>query len=67
MPHRRFHPAFGRLNQQIDFGIVFQRRRNSANQHQVGIFALNLVAVIGHLQIDSRQPALRAKAANRLQ
>ena len=67
MAHRRFHPAFGRFNQQVDFRVVLQRLRNGANQQQVGVFVLNLAAVVGHAQVNGRQAGLRANAAGRLQ
>ena len=67
MAHRRFHPAFGRVNQQVDFRVVLQRLRNGANQQQVGVFVLNLAAVVGHAQVNGRQAGLRANAAGRLQ
>ena len=32
--HRHFHPAFGRLDQQVDFGIVLEGRGDRADQQQ---------------------------------
>ena len=65
--HRHFHPAFGRLDQQVDFGVVLERRRDRADQQQIRVFILDLVAIVGHLQINRRQTGLRTDAPQRLQ
>ena len=67
MAHRHFHPAFGRLDQQVDFGIVLEGRGDRADQQQIRIFVLDLVAIVSHLQINRRQAGLRTDAAQRLQ
>ena len=65
--HRHFHPAFGRLDQQVDFGVVLEGRRDRADQQQIRVFVLDLVAIVGHLQINRRQTGLRTDAPQRLQ
>ncbi|SAX44962.1 Uncharacterised protein [Klebsiella pneumoniae] len=67
MTHRHFHPAFGRLDQQVDFGIVLEGRGDRADQQQIRIFILDLVAIVSHLQINRRQAGLRTDAPQRLQ
>ena len=67
MAHRHLHPALCRIDQQANFGLIFQRWRNRANQQQVGVFILNFAAIIGDLHIDSRQTSLRADTANGFQ